>query len=95
MFKSLFSAMRSVQCFVKPCFCRVFSFSFSFRCTLFCKVRLFNSLHAHFYAFCRLLIFVKINSSKISFRNTVRVSNGLDPDQARRFVGPDLVLNCW
>ena len=28
---------------------------------------------------------------KISFRNTIRVSNSLDPDQARRFVGPDLV----
>ena len=28
------------------------------------------------------------------FRNTIRVSNSLDPDQARRFVGPDLGLNC-
>ena len=25
--------------------------------------------------------------------NTIRVSNSLDPDQARRFVGPDLVSN--
>ena len=25
--------------------------------------------------------------------NTIRVSNGLDPDQARRFVGPDLDPN--
>ena len=25
-----------------------------------------------------------------SFRNNIRVSNSLDPDQARRFVGPDL-----
>ena len=44
--------------------------------------------------FCRLLIlFSKINSfflKKKSFRNTIRVSNSLDPDQARRFVGPDL-----
>ena len=32
--------------------------------------------------------------SKTSFRNPIRVSNGLDPDQARRFVGPDLGPNC-
>ena len=32
---------------------------------------------------------------KKSFRNTIRVSNSLDPDQARRFVGPDMGLNCW
>ena len=32
--------------------------------------------------------------SKNSFRNTVSVSNSLDPDQARRFVGPDLGPNC-
>ena len=29
-----------------------------------------------------------------SFRNTIRVSNNLDPDQARHFVGPDLGPNC-
>ena len=27
------------------------------------------------------------------FRNTIRVSNNLEPDQARRYVGPDLVPN--
>ena len=31
--------------------------------------------------------------SKESFRNTIRVSNSLDPDQARHFVGPDLYPN--
>ena len=31
---------------------------------------------------------------KNSFRNTTRVSNNLDPDQARHFVGLDLVPNC-
>ena len=31
---------------------------------------------------------------KFSFRNTTRVSNSLDPDQARPFVGPDLDPNC-
>ena len=32
--------------------------------------------------------------SKNSFRNTIRVSNRLDPDQAQHFVGPDLGTNC-
>ena len=32
--------------------------------------------------------------SKFSFKNTTRVSNGLDPDQDRHSVGPDLVPNC-
>ena len=27
-------------------------------------------------------------------KNTIRVSNSLDPDQARHFVGSDLGLNC-
>ena len=32
--------------------------------------------------------------SKNSFRNAIRVSYSLDPDQARRLVGPDLDPNC-
>ena len=40
--------------------------------------------------FCCLLIFSKSTFSKNSFRNTIRVSNSLDPDQARHFVGPVL-----
>ena len=31
---------------------------------------------------------------KKSFRNTIRVSNSSDPDQARHYVGPDLGPNC-
>ena len=31
---------------------------------------------------------------KNSFGNTIRVSNSLDPDQARRFVRPVLGPNC-
>ena len=31
---------------------------------------------------------------KNSFRNTIRVSNSLDPDQARYIVNSDLGLNC-
>ena len=43
---------------------------------------------------CLLLFFFNINVSKTSFKNTNRVSNGLDPDQARHFVGPGLDPNC-
>ena len=32
--------------------------------------------------------------SKHSFRNTIRVSNGWDPDQDQHSVGPDLGPNC-
>ena len=45
-------------------------------------------------AFCRLLIFFKIIFLKNSFRTTIRVSNSLESDQARHFVGPDLGPNC-
>ena len=38
--------------------------------------------------------FFKIHFSKNSFRYTIRVSNGLDPDQDQHFVGPDLGPNC-
>ena len=38
--------------------------------------------------------FSKSTFLKNSFRNTIRVSNSLDPDQARPFVGPDLGPNC-
>ena len=41
-----------------------------------------------------LLIFSKSTFSKNSFRNTITVSNSLDPDQDRRSVGPDLGPNC-
>ena len=44
--------------------------------------------------FCRLLILFKINLFEKSFRNIIRVSNRLDPDQARHYFGPDLDPNC-
>ena len=43
---------------------------------------------------CRLLIFFKIKFLKKIFRNTIGMSNSLGPDQAQRFVGPDLGPNC-
>ena len=39
---------------------------------------------------CWLLLLKSINVFKISFRNTIRVSNALDPDEALHFVGHDL-----
>ena len=48
-----------------------------------------------FVLFCCLLIFFfKSTFMKNSFRYIIWVSNRLDPDQARHFVGPDLDLNC-
>ena len=39
-------------------------------------------------------IFSKLSLSKNSFRNTIRVSNRLDPDPDRHSVGPHLGPNC-
>ena len=47
---------------------------------------------ACFFVVCRF--FFTLTISKKSFRNTIRVSKRLDPDQARSFVGPDLGPNC-
>ena len=44
--------------------------------------------------FCHLWIFLKLTFKKKTFKNTIRLSNSLDPDQARHFVGPDLGPNC-
>ena len=38
--------------------------------------------------------FPKSDFSKNSFRNTISVSNSLDSDQARHFVGSGLGPNC-
>ena len=42
------------------------------------------------HAFLSSADFFKSNFSKISIRNTLRVTNSLDADQARSFVGHDL-----
>ena len=46
---------------------------------------------------CFFVIYRIISKSTISknyFRNAIRVLSSLDPDQAGRFVGPDLGPNC-
>ena len=45
-----------------------------------------------YFVVCRY--FSKIDFWKNSLMNIIRVSNSLDPDQARHFVGPDLGPNC-
>ena len=45
-----------------------------------------------FFVICQL--FSKSTFSKNSFRNAIRVSNSLNPDQARRLVRPELGPNC-
>ena len=44
--------------------------------------------------FCRLLFLVKFNISEKIVSNSISLSDGLDPDQARQYVGPDLDPNC-
>ena len=39
-------------------------------------------------------VFSKLTFSKNSFRNMIKVSNSLDPDQDRQNVGLDLGPNC-
>ena len=52
-------------------------------------------LLSNFHAFLTSAdFFSKSIFSKNSFRNIIRVSNSLDPDQAQLYVGPDLGPNC-
>ena len=53
----------------------------------------FSTDPMHYVSVCPLLIyFSKSTVSKVSFKNTTRVSNSLEPDQDS--VGPDLGPNC-
>ena len=47
-----------------------------------------------FQVFYRLLISLKFTILTTSFKNTMSDLNRVDPDRARRFVGPDLGPNC-
>ena len=58
-----------------------------------------NFLHAGEFCMlygCLLIFFSQINFSFsiYHFRNTIRMSNSLDPDQYQFFFGPDLDPNC-
>ena len=54
----------------------------------------FTCLIFHAFLSSADFFFSKSTFSKNSFRNSIRVSNSLDPDQARCFVEPDLGSNC-
>ena len=59
-------------------------------------VSLTHCLLGNFFAFLSLADFLpNLTFSKNSFRNTIRVSNSFDQDQAGRFVWPDLCPNCF
>ena len=67
----------------------------NFACFFFFFFFLFSFFFFFFFFFFLTSVdfyfnFIKKNTS---FRNTIRVSNSLDPDQSRRFVGPDLGPN--
>ena len=47
-----------------------------------------------FIIICCLLIYLKLHFSKSFFKNSHRVSNSLDQDQAQPYVGPDLGPDC-
>ena len=53
-----------------------------------------NFASVFFFLFSAVFFYFKINLSENSFRNATSVTNSFDPDQARRFVGPDLGPNC-
>ena len=43
---------------------------------------------------CWVMFMLLLSSADNNFRNTIRLVNGLDPDQNRCNVGPDLGLKC-
>ena len=59
------------------------------------SIEIFNCIIGEFACFCHLLIFSTLNFSKNSSRNTSRMLNILDPDQARNFVIPDLAKGLY
>ena len=50
--------------------------------------------YEHFLWYVVCWYFSKLTFSKSCFRNTIRVSNSLDPDQAWHYVRPDMGPNC-
>ena len=55
-----------------------------------------NRVNNYIYACCVILyaFSMKLTYLKISLGNTMPVPSSLDLDQARYFVGPDIVPNC-
>ena len=79
MAKSALQVVQELHIFEKAYFDQLLDFT----------ILLLLFLHSLLHLVCHILLF----ECWIIF-NTVRVSNSLDPDQARSFVGPDLGPNC-
>ena len=58
------------------------------------RVKTFCMLDNFSYFCCHMWTFSKITFSKNSFRNIIRVSNGLYKDQDGHYVCPDLDPSC-
>ena len=72
---------------------------FTTNCSTLNESSIFFLFFFYFYYFLLLLLsanysFSKLTFSKISFKNTVRLSNSLDPDQDQRKGGPNLGPSC-
>ena len=63
-------------------------------CITICMLGNFACFFVVYGFFFFFFFFFKLTFSKTSIGNTIRVSNSLNPDQARHFVGPDLGPNC-
>ena len=58
------------------------------------SLRLTLCILGNFAFFLSSVVFFKSTFSKNSFRNTIRVTDNLDADQARPIVGLGLLPNC-
>ena len=63
-------------------------FYMAYEWLILCMLSIFHDFLLPAYFFSNLTF------SKYIFRNTIRVSNGIDPDQAQLSVGTDLGPNC-
>ena len=84
-----------ICCFFYVCYCVCICQIYSALLTL-CMLGNFACIFVvcFFFFFFFFVFFNYFFFQNKSFRNTIRVSDSLDPDQARHFVGPDLGLSC-
>ena len=72
--------------------CLLIMASLVFYLTISCLTLCMLGNFSRFFVICRF--FSKSTFLKNSLRNAITVSNSLDPDQDRHYVGPDLGPNC-
>ena len=89
---TLFASILNSSVMLSNCLQQTTSADDIFRCIFFLgSLRVNACMLGTVHDFCLLL---KMNFVKNSFRNSNRVSNNLNPNQARQKVGPDLDPNC-